>query len=450
MKIQSIAVRLVALFATLNPGQRARLFRGTVVNVLSQCVTAVLALVSLPILLAMWGTAQFGLWILISAFPAYLAMSDLGFGWAAAAKIAHAIGRGDVAVARRVHQTLLALNACCVAVFALLAVCIVMLGGGVLLPNNGEGELLGLKTALLLLCWTALVSLSMSSLTTAWRASGAYASTVVFNDAIRISEASLVMIVALKGGGILAAAACTFATRATGLGILLLLTPKVASWVRLSFRGFSLEEVRLLWRPALGALMLPLAFALNVQGMAIVVGLYLGVVPLAAFSAVRTVTRLVIQVMGVVSNAIVPEIGRAIGSSEQASTKVIALGAMAISGALGATFVIGSAIFGPWVVKIYTHQMVAASTLIMSVYAAAAVLQGIWNTGSNVLLGANRQSDVAYWIAGMSAVGIAAVYALRDRLSLETVGLVMCLTEIAILGVVLRTLSRFLTKASRA
>ena len=89
---------------------RSRLFRGVGANAYSQAVSFSIQFGSVPLLLSAWGAHTFGLWLVISAIPSYLALSDFGFSAAASNDMTLAAARGAYAEARAVFQSVLVLN----------------------------------------------------------------------------------------------------------------------------------------------------------------------------------------------------------------------------------------------------------------------------------------------------------------------------------------------------
>src|ERR1700732_356223 len=74
---------------------RGRLMRGLSATALSPVVTAVVQLVSVPVLLHAWGAAKYGDWLLLSAIPSYLTLSDLGFGDASGSDMSMRVAAND-------------------------------------------------------------------------------------------------------------------------------------------------------------------------------------------------------------------------------------------------------------------------------------------------------------------------------------------------------------------
>src|SRR6202140_4262382 len=74
---------------------RARLARGLSATALSPIVTAVIQLSTVPCLLHFWGAAKYGDWLILSAIPSYLSLSDLGFGDASGSDMTMRVAAGD-------------------------------------------------------------------------------------------------------------------------------------------------------------------------------------------------------------------------------------------------------------------------------------------------------------------------------------------------------------------
>src|ERR1700720_4111593 len=58
-------------------------------------VTALIQLGSVPILLHVWGVARYGDWLLLSAIPSYLTLTDLGFGDASGSEMSMRVAAND-------------------------------------------------------------------------------------------------------------------------------------------------------------------------------------------------------------------------------------------------------------------------------------------------------------------------------------------------------------------
>src|SRR5258708_5861394 len=72
-----------------------RLLRGLGATALSPIVTALIQLITVPVLLHVWGATKYGEWLLLSAVPSYLTLSDLGFGDASRSDMSMRVAAND-------------------------------------------------------------------------------------------------------------------------------------------------------------------------------------------------------------------------------------------------------------------------------------------------------------------------------------------------------------------
>ncbi|MBK1710913.1 hypothetical protein, partial [Marichromatium gracile] len=64
-----------------------RVVKGIGANSFGQVVNLLIQLVSVPVLIASWGFGAYSEWVVLSAIPTYLALSDLGVTTAASSKV---------------------------------------------------------------------------------------------------------------------------------------------------------------------------------------------------------------------------------------------------------------------------------------------------------------------------------------------------------------------------
>ena len=79
----------------MNKSLKSRLSKGLSAQGFSQAVQVILRLGEVPLLLHFWGTQLYGEWLILSAIPAYLAMSDMGFTGTACRDMAIKVGADD-------------------------------------------------------------------------------------------------------------------------------------------------------------------------------------------------------------------------------------------------------------------------------------------------------------------------------------------------------------------
>ena len=84
---------------------RQRLLRGIGANLLGKAWVVMGQVISVPVLLSVWGPKGYGLWVMVSAIPTYATLSDFGFGSAAAVRMTQLVARGQKDEALRVFQS---------------------------------------------------------------------------------------------------------------------------------------------------------------------------------------------------------------------------------------------------------------------------------------------------------------------------------------------------------
>ena len=161
----------------------------------AQAWTLLVQLINVPVMLRLWGPELYGEWLMLSAIPTYLMLSDLGFGNVAGSAMTMRVHAGDRAGARTVFQSTMAL----VGVTSTLLAAVVI-GLVFLLPLQRifglhampAGEARGV---LVLLSLNTLVVLQWSVLVSAYRATERYATGMLIVNLVRVLEGAGVFII---------------------------------------------------------------------------------------------------------------------------------------------------------------------------------------------------------------------------------------------------------------
>ncbi|HXF07857.1 MAG TPA: hypothetical protein VNK45_04955 [Candidatus Acidoferrales bacterium] len=389
---------------------RQRILRGLGANAFGQLVTVVVQLAGVPILLHAWGAQLYGEWLLLFAIPAYLAMTDLGFTQSACNDMTARVARGDRAGALSVFQSIGLL------VYAIAALGLILTAAAVpwlALAEWLNFQAMDARTAqwvLWLLVAQVLVTLPDGVTHAGFRAGGEYALHFGLHSVVRLLQFSGVWIAALAGGGPLAAAAIFLGVRALATAAFALLVVRRHRWLCYGRAAASAAELRRLLRPALANTAIPLAQALNIQGMVVVVGAVLGPLAVVVFSTLRTLTRLAMQMVMIVANATEPELAAAHGAGNRELLRRLFIRALG-GGLWLALFAAGGlALFGSWLLELWTHGRVVMDGALFGWLLASAVASVLWFGGLTVLKAANRHLRAAsvYVIASAAAVSLAA------------------------------------------
>jgi O-antigen/teichoic acid export membrane protein len=388
----------------LNVDVARRLFKGFSANAFGQGVTVLVQLVGVPILLHAWGTRLYGEWLVLVALPVYLSMTDLGFTQSAGNDMTARLGRGDRDGAIAVFQSVATLVACiCLVGLAITSLTLWQIQ----LPFNFQAiDGLSARWILWLLSAQVFAGLVDSVTHTGFRAGGEYALHFGLAASTRLIQFTAIWIIALSGGGPVAAATAFFAVRILATAIMVGLLARRHPWLTIGFAQARRDELKRLFKPAAANLAFPLAQALTIQGMVVVVGLVLGPLAVVVFSTLRTLTRLPLQLVYAASHAAEPELAAAYGAGDRALMRSLFVHALrgafwlAMIAALLVT-IGGSRILGVW-----THHNVLMDWPLFAGLLGSAIASVLWYGALIVLRAANLHLRAAVTYAFGSAFAV--------------------------------------------
>src|SRR5260370_4059120 len=271
---------------------RGRLIRGFGATALGRVVTAIIQVGTVPVLLHAWGAGKYGDWLLLSAVPGYLALSDMGFGTASGSDMTMRVAAGDREGALRTFQSSWALLTSVSIVMMLLASATVWWIPWQRWVRLSSVSSLQAVTIMLILGAYVIVGQQNNVAESGYRCDGNFATGIRWLTILRLVEAVLATIVALLGGSLLSVALTYLAARSLGsLGYGLLLRHK-SPWLHFGIRHARLQTVKQMAAPALGFMAMPIGEALSLQGFTVVIVALLGPIAVVAFSTLRTLSRI--------------------------------------------------------------------------------------------------------------------------------------------------------------
>ena len=421
-----------------------RILHGLGANAYGQLVVIVIQLAGVPILLHAWGTQLYGEWLILAAIPTYLSMTDLGFSLSAANDMTARVARGDRAGALSVYQSLLAL-VCSFVAIALLVVTSLLyflpLGNWLHLHDLSVTDV---RWVLWLLAAEVLIKLIEGTNHAGFRANGDYAMSAFINYSTLLSQFIAVWFVAALGYAPVVAAAAFVAIRA-------LVTPSVAvlllrrhTWLHFGFRHARLSSLRHLLHPAIANLAMPLAMAVNIQGMLLVVGVVLGPIAVVVFSTLRTLTRLIVRMVTSVAQASEPDAAMAYGQENFMLLRTLYLQIVRASLWLTLVAMIILLFSGNWILEIWTDGKVPMDNVLFRWLLISAEISVLWYGGLTVLKAANfhLRATAVMVLAAVGAVALA--WALLETTGqLSDVGIALVAMDTIMAGYVYSAAGRF-------
>jgi O-antigen/teichoic acid export membrane protein len=413
-----------------NIGSAKRILRGLAANLAGNGITLVIQLISVPVLLGAWGVDRYGEWLILSAVPFYLALSDLSFSTVAGnsmTMLAAANRRAEAAALGREVWTLVTVST---AAGAFGAIAIAMVFGGLF----GNDAAIPLPEArLVLVALFAQVALgNQFAVTDAWyRAGGRYPLGVAIRQLSRLLEFGALLAAVLLGGGPGVAAVAFLAGSTIGLLVSWLVVRRAVPWLTFKPGRPRTKTLRSLLAPGLGFLAFPLSNALSVQGLTIVVGSVLGAAAVVVFSTTRTVTRLVAQVLTSINLSIWPELSRSIGGGQLEHARLIQRRAVQISIVVSIAAAIALSAIGPAIIRAWTRGVVDPPRTLLFVFVLGVVANSFWFTLTTSLVATNRHGRMAFVYLASTTLAVVLAVPFSSMFGLVGAAVVLLAIDVA-------------------
>lgn len=390
-------------------GATGRILRGLAANIGGIGVTLIIQVVSVPVLLTAWGVPTYGEWLVLSAVPTYVALSDLSFSSVAGNSMTMLVAqskRGDaVVLGRRLWSIVTVMTG--FAVLAAVAIALVFggaFGNGAAIPTSQA------RIVLVALFVQVAVGNQYGVLDAWYRAGGRYPLGATMRQLGRLLEFSALMGAVLFGAGPGAAAIAFLAGSVTGFLMSIVVLRRAVPWSTFRPERPHLQTFRELLAPGVAFMAFPIGNALSLQGFTIVIGATLGGAVVVVFSTTRTITRIALQAMSSINSAIWPELSRSVGSGRLDEARAILRRAVQLSLAASLSVLFVLALFGVRIIRWWTHGLVDPPVLLLLLLLLVIVANTVWYTLSAVLAATNRHKRLAVvYLAGTIVALLAAV-----------------------------------------
>lgn len=381
----------------------------------SKAVVAAVQLALVPLLAHAWGLALYGQWLMLTAAPAFLLAADAGFGVAAGNTVIAQVARGQHAAALETFHSALAAVHCT----SLSVLVVAWIGCGAVpaavLELVGGLPAVEARRVLAVLCLWGVVSAQGGLFMAVTRSAGGFARSGALDASVQLGEGAAALVTVLLGGGPLAVAVAWLAVRSLGLGGQVVLARREAEWLRLGYRQARGGRLHALWRPALAAMVLPLAQAGYLQGTALAVGAAAGAAAVPVFTALRTLSRAGSQLLMVFNLPLLPDYTAAQARGNRAWLARMTARIVQFNLGVGVTGGIVLALCGPAMLEWWTAGAIRPPALMVRLSAAGLVLAALWQPLSNLLVATNRHVGFACAFVSTAAAAIMATGALVPR-----------------------------------
>lgn len=373
-----------------------RLAKGVGANFTGKIWVLLIQLLSVPVLSSKWGADGYGIWLMLSTIPTYIALSNFGLGVAAGVDITQSMAKNDTEKALRAFQSVwLFLTG-----ISLLAIAIVAAGALIWRANSAPVSApftaQEIASAMCILALYAGVVMQMSAQKIVFQATHKYAlGTALFDGVFLIGGLGIVLCVQL-GGGIIAASLTLLVIQITGFALLTIILKRLEPWWNIGWRSADRATLRRLAAPSSAAFAMTLANSFGLQGIVLAIGWMINPAAAAIFATARMLTRIPLQFSALLTRAALPELTRSQVDGNQALTAKI----MRLNIWLTLTTMLPFAVlliaFGPTLLDQISRGKMAASHASFAYLSIAAIFAALWQTMSVRLIALNKQSKFAY------------------------------------------------------
>lgn len=408
-----------------------RLLGGVGANVFDKIIVSGAQLTLVPVLAGAWGLKQYGLWVLLTTIPSFLAMGDFGFATAAGTKMTMAESRGERTETIHVFQSAWCAILTSSAALGLLAVILVYLLPGSLISDGSSMSPLDTKITLLIMIFYGIAAIQGTIFFAGFRCAGLFAVGAFWNAIIILIESVVVIAVVLCGGGVMAAAIGLLSGRILGLmGQNALLLRRVP-WLTLGISHATRAEIKSLFAPAIAVMLVPIGQACSIQGSAVALGLAAGQAAVPTFTAARTLSRVGLQMCWLLNTALMPEYSAATARGDRRAQAAMVLATILVSAVLVIPYAIGFALLGHWFIRIWTHGVINSPPTLMVVMGAGIVFGGFWYPVSNLILAKNQHGSYSVLFMVFAILFVPIGYLLSLRFGATGAGIGMALLDMA-------------------
>jgi len=413
--------------------------RGLGATALQPIVIAAIQLGTIPALLHFWGAAKYGDWLILSAIPTYLTLSNLGFGDASGSDMTMRVAAGDRKGALETYQS-------CWVLLSAVSLFVGLLAAGLVwkIPWHHWVKLSTLSdvqasAVVLVLAVYILFGLQCGILESGFRCDGNFATGTLFGSVMHLVETVLGTFAGVLTGSLLWPAVTYLVSRLAGTIAYSLLLRKKSPWLSLGFAYASLSRVKALAKPGLGFMALPLANAISIQGFTLLIASMLGAIAVTTFSTLRTLSRVNFQLMTVIAWAIWPELSRAFGEGNIPRARTLHRHAYRAGLALTLMTTVALWFFGPMLYQLWIRNAVPFDAACFHILLFVTLANSLWFTSSVVPMSTNAHHRITaiYVVLSLLSLGIGSVLVLP--LGRTGAALALLLTDISMNYLVLRT-----------
>jgi O-antigen/teichoic acid export membrane protein len=242
----------------------------------------------------------------------------------------------------------------------------------------------------LALTFYALLSFYTGLMSGSLRAAHRFALSVHLNTAMRTIEMAVTLLTVALSSNLESLCLALLCARTICLLVLIVVVRKIMPWLSFRPRFDQVTNNRKILVSGVAFMAFPLGHALLNQGVLIAIGLRLDTAAVASLAVMRSLTRLVSQLMNVVIQAFEPEVTIAYAKMDWTTIRRICRHAFRLSFWIGAVACIGIVILGPWFLAFWTRGLAAIDNPSLWLLCIAQFITTLWLASSIAISGTSQ------------------------------------------------------------
>ena len=373
-----------------------RLSLNLVANVYAQLVAVGYQLLTVPLFLTFWPKEQYGEWLVLSALPSYIALSNMGLKNVAGNNMTMAMGAGNVQEAREALHTVwgaqLLINA---------VSCMLLIGG---LLSVDIGSLLNLQLvdstsaniAVFVMCLYAMLNLQAGVFGGIYRAVGQNARGVFVGNTIRLFSV-VVMALGLVNGvkSVVSVSLLLAGSYVLGAIFLFIDTRRIAPQLCPGLSSFCWSRLKVDIHHGLAFMAYPLGRAFTNQGMLLFVNAFLSSSAVVVLATLRTLVNTIFQISNIINLSTWPEFSRLHGEGNWLEQRQLFCKSTAAGIWVGMLGVAIMYIVGPYLLSWWTTGEVVVGRSLLGLFLLPIIFNSGWYTSSTIFNAVNKHHRVS-------------------------------------------------------
>lgn len=392
---------------------KSRLKKGLMASSFGFSVNLLTQLSTVPALLFFWGAELYGEWLILSAIPAYISFSNMGFSDAMSTEMTIQSGDRNYERAQSIFESAWKV----VTLMSIFAASVIVLG---VLSNPSVGSVFGVSILansdvvliVALFSLYILLGIQFSIIGGGYRCVGHYPAHTLIVSLSKLIELLAGLLTISLGYGPVALVACYVTVRLFFLIFMVFNVRRFNKWIAISLSRIDFRSIRVIIKPSLSSAGYVFGNSVVNQGVVLSIGYFLGAGAVASYFVMRSLARILLKFAGILNSNYMPEMSAAFGAKDIDLFRGLnrQLSRYTLWMVIAAVFFLG--IFGESVLSLWTFDKVNIESFIFYFVILEAATYFLGYTGSVPIVAINKHSTfvIIYTVFAVLSLGVSWVF----------------------------------------